>query len=128
MEISKRDPALGHFASGYLAYRDKQYGPARIDLREAVKNASTPAHKAEARRWLGWLSQETQQWTTAFEQFEALGDDYEIGRTSAFCACELERGKVALERYIATKPTKVKQARDFLKKINAASASRLHAP
>lgn len=128
-EIEKRDEAMGHFASGYVAYREKQYGRARIELRKAVEGAANPTHKTQAMRWLGWLSQESQQWNDAFELFGALGDDYETGRTAAFCKCELERGKAALERYIAGKPKNVKQAREFLKQINAAaSASRLPAP
>ena len=123
-EIARRDAALGHFASGYLAYRDKQYGRARIELREAIKGASNPTHKSQAMRWMGWLSQETQQWNDAFAMFGALNDDYEIGRTAAFCRCELERGKAALERYLATKPKNEKKAREFLKAITAATANR----
>lgn len=127
-EIARRNEALGHFANGYLAYRDKQYGRARIELREAIKGTANPTHKQLAMRWLGWLSQESQQWPDAFELFGALGDDYEIGRTAAFCRCELERGKNALERYLATKPKNVKKAREFLKQIKTASANPPHAP
>ena len=88
-EISKRDAALGHFATGYVAYRrDKQYGRARIELKKAIAGASNPTHKQQAMRWLGWLSQETQQWQTAFEMFEALGDEKEIARTKGFCKCD----------------------------------------
>jgi TolA-binding protein len=119
-EIARRDAALGRFAAGYLAYRDKQYGRARIELREAIRSASNPTHKAEAMRWLGWLSQESQQWSDAFELFAALGDDYEIGRTAAFCKCELERGKAALQRHIATRPKNLEKAREYLKQIEAA--------
>jgi hypothetical protein len=120
-EIAKRDGALARFAAGYLAYREKQYGRARIELRAAIDSASNPTHKAQAMRWLGWLSQESQQWKDAFELFAALGDDYEIGRTAAFCKCELERGKAAMERYLAGKPKNVEQARKFLKEIEAAA-------
>ena len=127
-EIAKRDAAAGHFANGYIAYRDKKYGTARQELKAAVEGASNPTRKALAMRWLGWLSQETQQWETAFAMFEALGDQYEIGRTAAFCQCELERGRAALEKHIATKPKNVVKAKEYLKKINAASASRPPAP
>jgi TolA-binding protein len=116
-EIAKRDPAAGHFASGYIAYRDKNYGSARQELKLAVDGAANPTRKALAMRWLGWLSQETQQWQTAFAMFEALGDDYEIGRTAAFCRCELARGRAALEKYIATKPKNVVKAKEYLKKL-----------
>lgn len=116
-EIARRDAALGHFANGYLAYLDKQYGRARNELREAIDGTSNPTHKSLAMRWLGWLSQESQQWATAFEMFEALGDSYEIGRTSAFCKCELERGRAALKSYLATKPKNEEKARQFLKSL-----------
>jgi hypothetical protein len=112
--VAKRDPALGQFASGYLDYRDKQYGRARIELREAIRSASNPTHKALAMRWLGWLSQETQQWPDAFAMFEALGDGYEIGRTAAFCHCEVEKGRKALGEYLKTKPKNADKARKLL--------------
>jgi hypothetical protein len=93
-EISKHDPALGHFANGYVAYRrDKQYGRARIELKKAIEGASNPTHKQQAMRWLGWLSQETQQWETAFEMWQALGDEKEIERTKGFCRCDQTIGK-----------------------------------
>jgi hypothetical protein len=115
--ITKRDPALGQFANGYLDYREKQYGRARIELREAIRGASNPTHKALAMRWLGWLSQETQQWPEAFAMFEALGDRYEIGRTSAFCHCEMEKGRKALAEYLRTKPKNADKARDLLRQL-----------
>ena len=87
-EIAKRDEALGHFAKGYIAYRgDEAYGAARIAFRAAIERTDKPATKALAMRWMGWLSQETQQWQTAFEMFEALGDQHEIKRTEEFCKC-----------------------------------------
>lgn len=87
-EIAKRDEALGHFARGYIAYRgEKAYGAARLAFRAAIERADEPATKALAMRWLGWLSQETQQWQTAFEIWEALGDEREVKRTEAFCRC-----------------------------------------
>lgn len=115
--IAMRDPALGRFASGYLAYREKHYGRARIDLRAVIDRTANPTHKSLAMRWLGWLSQETRQWSTAFELFEALGDRYEIGRTSAFCRCELEKGRAALEAHLATDPNNARQARAYLARL-----------
>jgi tetratricopeptide (TPR) repeat protein len=108
-EIAKRDAALGHFASGYVSYREKKYGPARLELQEAVRTAKTSETRALALKWLGWLSQETQQWTTAFETFESLRSSdpaalYEIGRTAVFCGCELSAGKKALEEYARALP------------------------
>lgn len=100
-EIARRDAALGHFARGYLSYREKQYGPARIGFREAAK---TPARRALAVRWLGWLSQETLQWDDAFAAFEELGDQYEIARTASFCSCRLEQGRAALTAYLKANP------------------------
>jgi len=87
-EIAKRDEALGHFAKGYIAYRgEKAYGAARLAFRAAIERAEKPATKALAMRWLGWLSQESQQWQTAFEMWEALGDEREVKRTEEFCRC-----------------------------------------
>lgn len=100
-EIARRDPALGHFARGYVAYREKELGPARKSLQEAVRLAANPATKTLALTWLGWLSQETQQYDTAFDIWTQLDKPYELGRTAVFCHCQLDRGKAALERYIA---------------------------
>ena len=86
-EIAKRDEALGQFAKGYILYRDKAYGPARIAFRSAIERTDKPTTKALAMRWLGWLSQETHQWQTAFELFGALGDEHELKRTEEFCKC-----------------------------------------
>lgn len=108
-EIASRDGALGHFARGYIAYREKEYGPGRRELREAMRlgNAST---RALAAKWLGWLSQETQQWDEAFAVFEELRASdasalYEIGRTATFCRCRVERGRAALREYLKAKRT-----------------------
>ena len=126
-EIARLDPASGHFAHGYLAYRNKEYATARKELREAVSRAANPTTKTLAAKWLGWLSQETQQWTEAFAMFESLraADPaalYEIGRTAAFCRCELERGRAALEEYLRLKPKKgmptVEQAKYQLKALS----------
>jgi hypothetical protein len=114
-EIARRDPALGNFARGYIAYREKEYGPARHALRDAMKlgNAST---RAMAAKWLGWLSQETQQWDEAFAMFEELGDQYEVARTAEFCSCRLERGRAALREYLKKNP-KDQDARKLAKKL-----------
>ncbi|HEX8254513.1 MAG TPA: hypothetical protein VF846_15320 [Thermoanaerobaculia bacterium] len=108
-ELARRDHALGHFARGYIAYRQKEYGVARIELREAMRLAKTPAHRTLAAKWLGWLSQESQQWNDAFAIFEELRASdpsalYEIARTSSFCHCQLERGRAALEEYLKLRP------------------------
>jgi tetratricopeptide (TPR) repeat protein len=108
-EIARRDAPLGHFARGYIAYRQKEYGIARIALREAMRTAKKPEHRALAAKWLGWLSQESQQWNDAFAIFEELRATdpdalYEIARTSSFCSCELEKGRAALEAYLKVKP------------------------
>lgn len=100
-EIARRDAALGHFARGYLAYREKQYGPARVGFREAAKS---PARRALALRWLGWLSQETMQWDDAFAAFEELRDQYEIARTASFCSCRLEKGRAAIAAFLKANP------------------------
>lgn len=127
--IARRDVALGHFARGYIAYREKEYGPARHELRDAVRlgNAST---RALAAKWLGWLSQETQQWDEAFAMFEELRVSdasalYEIGRTSVFCGCRAEQGRAALREYLKVKPTvempSIEDARKQLKKLSTAA-------
>ena len=104
-EIARRDAALGAFARGYMAYRAKEYGSARRELREARRLARDGATRLLATKWLGWLSQETQQYDEAFALFEELRASdatglYEIGRTAAFCSCELERGRAALQKYL----------------------------
>jgi hypothetical protein len=126
-EIARRDVPLGHFARGYIAYREKEYGPARRELREAMRlgNATT---RPLAAKWLGWLSQETQQWEEAFTVFEELRATdasalYEIGRTATFCSCRVERGRTAVREYLKAKrtdemPTR-EDARKVLKKLGA---------
>ena len=112
-EIAKRDAALGAFARGYIDYRLKSYGPARQKLRDAARLAKTPQTKALALTWLGWLSQETQQYDAAFAAFdEVMATDpvrvdalYEIGRTAVFARREVERGENALRKYLAAKRT-----------------------
>ena len=94
-EIARRDAALGAFARGYIHYREKDYGSARRELREAAK---APHVKVRALTWLGWLSQETQQYDAAFDAWTQIGNAYEIGRTAAFCHCRLEVGEAALKR------------------------------
>jgi tetratricopeptide (TPR) repeat protein len=108
-EIARRDAPLGHFARGYIAYRQKEYGVARIALREAIRTVKKPEHRAMAAKWLGWLSQESQQWNDAFAIFEEVRATdpealYEIARTSSFCSCELEKGRAALAEYLKLRP------------------------
>lgn len=111
-EVARRDVALGHFVNGYIAYREKQYGRGRIDLREAARLAKSTEHRTLALTWLGWLSQESQQWADAFaawEQVLALDPKqtnalYEIGRTASFCKCERERGEAAVRKYLELTP------------------------
>lgn len=108
-EIAARDEAIGHFARGYLAYREKQFGVARHELKDAVRMTKDTAARARALKWLGWLSQESQQWDDAFGAFEELRKTdvtalYEIARTSSFCSCETERGQAALAEYLKARP------------------------
>lgn len=134
-EIARRDVPLGHFARGYIAYREDELGPARRELREAVRLGSGST-RALAMKWLGWLSQETQQWDEAFAMFEELrpGDAsalYEIGRTAVFCACRVEKGRAALQEYLKHKPSQdmpaLDEARKLMKKLNVkSSAGRRH--
>jgi tetratricopeptide (TPR) repeat protein len=108
-EVSKREVAAGHFAQGYIAYREHQFGVGRTELRAAIETSKRADLTAESLMWLGWLSQESQQWEEAFASWERLLRDdpkridalYEIGRTSSFCHCEIGRGEVALKRYLA---------------------------
>lgn len=124
-EIARRDVALGHFARGYVAYREGDFGPARQELREAVRLA-TGSTRTLATKWLGWLSQETQQWDEAFAMFEELRTSdasalYEIGRTAVFCKCRVESGRAALREYLKVRPTQdmptIEDARKQLKKL-----------
>lgn len=126
-EIAKRDPALGAFARGYIDYREKTYGRARIELREAAKLAKTPETKTLALTWLGWLSQETQQYDAAFDAWdEVLAIDptrvdalYEIGRTAVFARRNLDRGEAALKKYLASKRTDEMPSADDANKLLA---------
>ena len=130
-ELRKRDAALGHWGAGYLAYLEKQYGVARRELRLAVEGAKRPQDKLLALTWLGWLSQETQQWDEAFRTWEAVaaaGDReglYEIGRTSSFCGCRTERGAEALRMYLDVKPA-LEHAEEARKLSGAPSPSAAH--
>lgn len=114
-EIAKRDVPLGHFARGYIEYRQKNFGIARTELREAIR-LGNPSTRALATRWLGWLSQESQQWDDAFAAFEELRDHYEIGRTAVFCGCEAERGRNALREHLKRKPRDA-EAKKLLQKL-----------
>jgi tetratricopeptide (TPR) repeat protein len=111
-QIARRDAALGAFAEGYIGYRQRAYGPARKKLHEAARTATDRGTRILALTWLGYLSQETQQYGDAFAAFrsiraidashrEAL---YEIGRTSGFSGLELAAGEEALREYLREKP------------------------
>lgn len=132
--IARRDAAIGAFARGYIAYRDKEYGAARLQLREAVKTSRDEPARARAAKWLGWLSQETQQYDEAFAMWESLRASdrealYEIGRTAVFCSCELDRGRIALEEYLRVKQAPhAAEAKKLLEKLPRASADRRPSP
>jgi TolA-binding protein len=118
VEITKRDAPLGAFARGYIAYRAKEYGAARAAFRETINTTRDAATKSMAMRWLGWLSQEMQQYDEAFAMFDALHDSYEIGRTSAFCQCQKERGRAALSEYLrGSDKTHAEDAKKLLAKL-----------
>jgi tetratricopeptide (TPR) repeat protein len=133
-EIAKRDAALGAYARGYVAYRSKEYGPARIAFEEAAKSDVTST-KVLALMWLGYLSQETQQYDAAFDAFEkVLAADpthiaawYEIGRTAVFAHRDFDRGEAALKHYLTTKPgaydPTLADAREQLRKISEERAA-----
>jgi tetratricopeptide (TPR) repeat protein len=123
-ELAERDAPLGLWAHGYLAYRAKQYGPARVSLRAAAASARDAQTKVQALMWLGWLSQETRQYEEAFATWRSiLSVDatqtaawYEIGRTASFCRCEVEAGRDALRKYSAA-PQKDGPSVDDAKKL-----------
>jgi tetratricopeptide (TPR) repeat protein len=125
-EIARRDAHLGHFAAGYIAYRQKQYTTARRELRDAMKTGSKPSTRILALTWLGWLSQETQQYDEAFWAFEKvlaidplqLSASYEIGRTAVFCRCRVERGEEALLRFLAGNAVDKRDAEELLAKLS----------
>lgn len=110
--IGKRDAALGAWAQGYIAYRQKEYGPARHKLQQAAREAKDARSKALALTWLGYLSQETQQYDAAFAAWASLfATDatrvdalYEVGRTAVFANRELDRGEQALRQYLQSRP------------------------
>jgi hypothetical protein len=118
-KLAQLDPPLGHFARGYIAYRTKQFGVARIALREAIRTTKSASTRALAMRWLGWLSQESQQWDDAFAIFEELGDSYEIGRTAVFCSCRLAEARAAIDAHLETKPEdkEAKKLREKLRRL-----------
>lgn len=121
-EIARRNGPLGDFALGYIAYRGKEYDAARKHFDAAISGARAASADGSDPRagdtlilsltWLGYLSQETQDYDAAFEAFAAvLAADpahhealYEIGRTAVFAGRELDRGDDSLRRYLATKP------------------------
>lgn len=112
VEVGKRNAALGAFAHGYIAYREKLFGPARTKFREAAGGAASIEHRVMALVWLGWLSQESQQYDDAFEAFETVlalepshhAALYEIGRTAVFAGRDLERGERALRAFLKRAP------------------------
>lgn len=126
-EIAVRDAAAGSFARGYITYREKQFGVARRELRAAAEGATTPFLRDEALTWLGWLSQESQQWDEAFATWERLLEMnpsradalYEIGRTAVFCECRKERGEAALRRFaeVTAGGARSAEAQKMLKKL-----------
>jgi tetratricopeptide (TPR) repeat protein len=130
-ELTRRDPALGAFANGYIDYRDKAYGPARQKLRDAGRLAKDAKTKVLALTWLGWLSQETQQYDDAYRAWEeVLATDplhvealYEIGRTSVFAHRDVARGEEALRQYLSSKRTSdmpsEEEARKLLEKLQS---------
>jgi tetratricopeptide (TPR) repeat protein len=122
-KLAQLDPPRGHFARGYIAYRTKDFGVARIELREAIRTTKSPATRALAMRWLGWLSQESQQWDDAFAVFEELGDPYEIARTAAFCSCRIPQGRAALETHLKLHP-RDKEAKKLREKLPAPAPTR----
>jgi tetratricopeptide (TPR) repeat protein len=127
-ELAGRNAGLGHWAAGYLAYRvEKNLPRARRELRASVATTTRRADTVLALTWLGWLSQETQQWQEAFTSWQTIRTIdprqteplYEIGRTSSFCRCERERGSAALQKYLAVKPapTHAAEARKLLRAL-----------
>ncbi|HEX2832774.1 MAG TPA: hypothetical protein VHW00_07150 [Thermoanaerobaculia bacterium] len=119
-KLATLDPGLGHLATGYMAYREKQFGVARRELKEAVRVLSG-AHRNLALQWLGWLSQESQQYDDAFATWEELRASdpkasYEIARTAMFCRCQKERGRAALEAYLKVRP-KDEEAKKLAEKL-----------
>lgn len=131
-ELALRDAGLGHWAAGYLSYRvDKNLPRAQRELRAAVAATTRPSDKVLALTWLGWLSQELQQWQDAFASWQTIRAVdpkqaeplYEIGRTSSFCRCELERGRAALRTYLSLKPLPehAAEARKILRGLSSES-------
>ena len=125
-EIARRDAPLGYFASGYIDYREKATTALPVTNCARPCGAVAAPRRAMAMQWLGWLSQETQQWDEAFAMFEELRTEdpsalYEIGRTAVFCRCRVERGRAALQEYLKVKPTKdmptIDDAKKQLKKL-----------
>lgn len=119
-KLAGLDPGLGHLATGYMAYREKQFGVARRELKEAVRMLSGP-HRNLALQWFGWLSQESQQYDDAFAAWEQLRPSdpkasYEIARTAAFCHCQKERGRAALQEYLKVQP-KDEEAKKLVEKL-----------
>jgi len=81
--------------------------------------------KVLALMWLGYLSQETQQYDAAFTAFdEVMATDparvdalYEIGRTAVFARRDVERGEEALRKYLAAKRTEEMPSEDEARKL-----------
>jgi hypothetical protein len=126
-KLAEVNAGLGHFAYGYIAYHEKQFGVGRRELNEAVRML-TGAHRNLALQWLGWLSQESQQYADAFAAWEQLRAadpkaSYEIARTASFCRCELERGSAAIDEYLKLQP-KDAEAKKLRAKLNEMTGER----
>ena len=91
------------------AYRDKKQPEKAIEEYRAI--IALDPQDDSAYYLLGLLHQNAKQWEQAFAWFEKgveltedLASLYQIGRTAVFSGVRLERGKQALEQYIAREP------------------------
>ena len=106
--IRGRDPKAAHrLMAG--AYRDKKQPDKAIEEYKAI--IALDPQDESAYYMLGLLHQNAKQWEQAFTWFEKsveltedLASLYQIGRTAVFSSVRLERGKQALEQYIAREP------------------------
>ncbi len=128
IKVAKLDPAAGHFASGYIAYRSHQIELARHELRAATETSKDSVLTQDALTWLGWVSQESHRWDEAFAAWNRLLLEnpsradalYEIGRTAVFCRCQTAAGETALVRYLRErKPEHRTEAEALLARLRA---------
>lgn len=108
-ELRRIDPMMAHLAAARIHRRNKQDDLVEKEYLEAA--AEFPA-KAQPRLWLAVQYTTTKDYDKALQQLDAalridpshMPTQYHIGRFAAISGRELDRGEVALKKYLAYLP------------------------